>query len=362
MPVHMATDTKEALGATALKCESRPLFMDKFPEFAANEKDETTRRRFLEAMINKSTCRDKRAAFIVPGGILFTAVLGGRMIVNQAGGVIENAGLCLDRHTGEPYIPGSALKGIAAAAARDVGAAAEERALVFGFAPKDYFSEKELSALCARCPDMKKIKNLSGAVAFLPAYPKSAQLELDILTCHHMKYYAGEVPNALDNEQPNPQVFPVVKAGAEFTFQLALTGPNRLDVLKAKLGLPADFNPLARAAEWLKTGLQDRGVGAKTATGYGWFSVDVPAAGAAPVAASTPGAAPVADLSPDFNERNFKSVLRIAGRKGEWANLQKIIVLLKKPENRYWLEKFLDETKGRDHKELRARPWYPKPE
>ena len=38
MPVHMATDTKEALGATALKCESRPLFMDKFPEFAANEK------------------------------------------------------------------------------------------------------------------------------------------------------------------------------------------------------------------------------------------------------------------------------------------------------------------------------------
>jgi CRISPR type III-B/RAMP module RAMP protein Cmr6 len=38
-------------------------------------------------------------------------------MVNMAGGVMENAGLCLDRLTGIPYIPGSAVKGCARRAA-----------------------------------------------------------------------------------------------------------------------------------------------------------------------------------------------------------------------------------------------------
>ena len=40
----------------------------------------------------------------------FEATLGGRLLVNLAGGVVENAGISLDRCFGMPLIPGSAVK------------------------------------------------------------------------------------------------------------------------------------------------------------------------------------------------------------------------------------------------------------
>jgi CRISPR/Cas system CMR subunit Cmr6 (Cas7 group RAMP superfamily) len=43
----------------------------------------------------------------------FQARLGGRLAINLADGIIENAGMCLDRIFGEPMIPASALKGVA---------------------------------------------------------------------------------------------------------------------------------------------------------------------------------------------------------------------------------------------------------
>lgn len=43
----------------------------------------------------------------------FVGTLGGRLLVNMAGGVMENAGIALDRCFGLPFIPGSAVKGIA---------------------------------------------------------------------------------------------------------------------------------------------------------------------------------------------------------------------------------------------------------
>ena len=50
-------------------------------------------------------------------GISIVAKLEGRMAINLAEGLIENAGICLDRLFGLPYIPGSAVKGIARHAA-----------------------------------------------------------------------------------------------------------------------------------------------------------------------------------------------------------------------------------------------------
>ena len=44
--------------------------------------------------------------------VTFEATLGSRMMVNLAGGVVENAGIALDRCFGLPLIPGSAVKGI----------------------------------------------------------------------------------------------------------------------------------------------------------------------------------------------------------------------------------------------------------
>lgn len=52
----------------------------------------------------------------LPESNLLYAQLQSRLMVNMAGGVMENAGLCLD-HFGLPYIPGSAVKGSARRAA-----------------------------------------------------------------------------------------------------------------------------------------------------------------------------------------------------------------------------------------------------
>src|SRR5208282_3126445 len=79
------------------------------------------------------------------------AQLQSRLMVNMAGGVMENAGLCLDRF-GLPYIPGSAVKGCARRMAIQRLIEVElpsvksdlliQIALAFGWGEQDWSSEK----------------------------------------------------------------------------------------------------------------------------------------------------------------------------------------------------------------------------
>lgn len=118
--------------------------------------------------------------------------------------------------------------------------------------------------------DLGKAGQLDG----LPLkVPELGKLELDVVTVHHKKYYAGpERPDdpasvhawerdwgtAPDIEEPVPNVFPTVAPGHVFAFALA---PLR--------GCPGDTLKQARA--WLACGLSTFGIGAKTNAGYGWF-------------------------------------------------------------------------------------------
>lgn len=215
----------------------------------------------------------------------FIMKLGGRMIINQAGGVLENSGLCIHRHFGYPYIPGSAVKGIARHAAwlewvdaKDANEkleTGEKIAMTFGYptgdkCPKD--PKKQIKDkldylddyLADKRPELfakeGKFATFAGSASFLPAIPEGkAQLETDVLTCHHMDYYAGKTTRALDNESPNPQFFPVVAEDTSFRFAIV---PLR------------NSQNIKFAEDYLKRGLEELGIGAKTAAGYGWFSVD----------------------------------------------------------------------------------------
>ena len=195
------------------------------------------------------------------GAIRVWARLKSRLLVNLAGGILENANIALDPHFGVPYLPGSAVKGIARHAAwcewvgADKDAAvAKEIAAVFGFPTGD--GNKD--GLDGQLKGLKQ-SECAGCVAFLPAYPKDrAALEVDVTTCHHGKYYAKEKDKATDDEQPNPQFFPAVASDTVFRFTLVpLRGCT-----------PAQ---LARAKGWLVRALAINGAGAKTAAGYGWF-------------------------------------------------------------------------------------------
>ena len=184
---------------------------------------------------------------------VFYAQLQSRLMVNMAGSVMENAGLCLDRF-GFPYIPGSAVKGCARRMAIQelfdlcqtedqipnsqnppIEEALEKLiaiARVFGWRKQEWDSSKDSEgrfksdfawACDKHWPEIRSkalkvlnmdvdngnsgVKDFAGMVSFLPGYPADLEktgeipgltielpdpgkLELDVVTVHHRNYYA----------------------------------------------------------------------------------------------------------------------------------------------------------------------------
>lgn len=256
------TRTKELLGDTFNGCESPSLRLEKFVRIGDNAKREE-----IDAVVE---CQRKNGKVPVlpplpPGGVRFPARLKSRLIVNQAGGILENAGMCLHPHFGYPYIPGSAVKGVARHAAWCAWNEAEEHekariaqdiARIFGYPTNDKGLDSYLEE---RGYGTKR----GGCISFWAAEPDGkASLVTDIVNCHHMKYYGSDDPStATDDESPNPQFFPAVEKDNTFVFTLV---PVR-DVGEAERDL---------AKKWLIQAITENGVGAKTSAGYGWFEYE----------------------------------------------------------------------------------------
>lgn len=226
-------------------------------------------------------------------GVSMVAKLEGRMAINLAEGLIENAGICLDRLFGLPYIPGSAVKGIARHAAlwniRNSTSEKKEEALLtfaktFGFGtvearhPKsdlawaldekqdkerfDKFLERLISETKA------KDNSLQGGISFFPAYPISpdAKIVVDLTNVHYPNYYRYQNLRDLKKENPRPNPFPVVEKGTSFSFLAVINGTGAQH--------PDSSALLSFAKESLAHALTKNGVGAKTGAGYGWFSIE----------------------------------------------------------------------------------------
>jgi CRISPR-associated protein Cmr6 len=197
------------------------------------------------------------------------AKLEGRLAINLADGLLQNAGISLDRVFGLPFIPGSAVKGVCRHAgleqlrlSRGPGRAAAFAIFrrVFGTADNDFVNGdlRPYRSLLAGLPENQK-----GAITFLPAYPVGdAKVVVDLTTVHYPDYYRTGRQQDLSNERPLPNPFPAVETGARFAFLLLLNS------------MGADKALLSQAELWLREALTIRGLGAKTASGYGWFSID----------------------------------------------------------------------------------------
>lgn len=209
----------------------------------------------------------------------FEATLAGRMMVNLAGGVVENAGIALDRCFGLPMIPGSAVKGITRVQALwEIHEAQDEAKLrllrsamlLLGYGVHDLRGDFGW----AGGGDAAKIvaheigaNDFKGCACFLPAYPTTTPtLVVDMVNPHYPVYYSGRKPRAEDNESPIPNYFPAVEAGSSFGFAVLLNRvPNFPGV--------SQFDLLAQARQWLERAVTQKGLGAKTAAGYGWFEL-----------------------------------------------------------------------------------------
>jgi CRISPR/Cas system CMR subunit Cmr6 (Cas7 group RAMP superfamily) len=303
MPILMPTDTRAALGDGAQRCDSRHLLLEGLPFFDDRVKDykrvaldgllpdgkrdldtlRTAHRQTVQKQENirgqprfnqrkldesqgfldatASLAQRQRPTTAIPVDPLrwldavpaarkrsFTLLTADRLAIGLANGVLENCGLTLHRFFGHPKIPGSALKGIAADAAREIPEVSAEADTLFATAEPGKEPERQ------------------GAIAFLDAYPvaPNARLEFDVATPHYRTYYAGTGnSNATDTENPIPIVFPVVAKGVTFRFALICLSPRCSDLEAERL--------LGLAEQAVRHALGTRGIGAKTASGYGWF-------------------------------------------------------------------------------------------
>jgi CRISPR type III-B/RAMP module RAMP protein Cmr6 len=207
----------------------------------------------------------------------FPATLASRMMVNMAGGVIENAGISLDRLLGLPFIPGSAVKGISRQQALwDIHNAEDNQkeellkiALVaFGFGSHDIDGDFAWAAggeTAKRISDQICAEEFKGCIAFLPGYPvQNCRVVVDMVNPHYPRYYSGHAKAAEDTENPIPNYFPAVESGAVFQFSVAAIRESTLVESKTLL---------AQVQRWTESAVSQKGVGAKTAAGYGWFRI-----------------------------------------------------------------------------------------
>ncbi|MBW2609535.1 MAG: type III-B CRISPR module RAMP protein Cmr6 [Deltaproteobacteria bacterium] len=181
-------------------------------------------------------------------------------------------GMVFDHTIGIPYLPASSVKGIVRFA-HMLELIESDNLSDYRASNKDgeYIIESNLKTLVPAIfggdadeekEGKKKIKKLKGKVIFLDAYPnKVPDLHVDIINPHYGQYYGDDenkTPPA-DYLDPTPIKFLTVKPGAVFTF-------------KALISKDSDFllEPLKTA---FQKALEDEGVGAKTAVGYGRFEI-----------------------------------------------------------------------------------------
>lgn len=194
----------------------------------------------------------------------WTATVQGRVVAGIGEANVREAGLTLLRAWGVPFLPGSSLKGIAAAASSmsaDPAWAAEHGHR--GDSAADLFGTHELSGLV----------HFHDAW-WIPDGTRKLPIELDVMTVHHRQWYAalgsdkpGEGPQ--DWDEPVPVNF----LTATGSYLIALTGPLEWVEVAGRI---------------LEHGLQALGVGAKTRSGYGRLSMEAiaPSVTAAPPSAA----------------------------------------------------------------------------
>ncbi|MCS7312429.1 MAG: type III-B CRISPR module RAMP protein Cmr6 [Acidobacteria bacterium] len=209
-----------------------------------------------------------------------------RMVVGLGATSTWETAMVWHRPTGLPYIPASALKGLARAriveetfqSAIDAWPAFKEMSYQDRHACLKAIDEwllkpeanvplppnvsQTLQRRRQEIFDLFGHTEQAGLVEFLDAFPtEPPKFELDVMNVHYPEYYRRLSPQALDTESPNPVVFLTV-ARTPFRFIILC------DRLRAGDKAP---RLLEQAANLLKAGLQTMGVGAKTRLGYGRF-------------------------------------------------------------------------------------------
>ncbi|MEU7942458.1 type III-B CRISPR module RAMP protein Cmr6 [Microbispora bryophytorum] len=182
----------------------------------------------------------RRAAAMRALGNVRTLVLRieGAVVTGTGAGAIRDVGIELHGTYGWPILPGSSLKGVAREYARQIGTPHTE---IFGSAPEEE-------------------PQLPGSVTFFDALPSAEGVEVAVHTMTpHTRGYRSAVDVSQGPAAPGEHVSPI-----PINFLVAVGGS-----FVAHLGGPP--GDVEIAAGLLRDAVDDLGVGAKTAAGYGYL-------------------------------------------------------------------------------------------
>ena len=185
-------------------------------------------------------------------------------------------GMILDRNSGLPYIPASAVKGVLRLACALHIAATEPDKIRAGSDQVEIPDDHPLLRRCFGDTDTGKPDGVRGQLVFLDAFPADVPtIRTDIMNPHFGKYYAGS-QGPLETENPIPVKFLTVAEGTEFVFR-CFVSPLPDDGLAAPDSpvRPFDETDGKAVAAMFSRACTQLGFGAKTAVGYGRFALTV---------------------------------------------------------------------------------------
>ncbi|MCU0476715.1 MAG: type III-B CRISPR module RAMP protein Cmr6 [Anaerolineae bacterium] len=293
------SDTERVLAGTGARlldeCRNFGLLFHRYVPLAAidGEGKEQERKEWYKALVGRSTPSDDLNALInatvgrwnamakAGNAKRFKMNSTSRLIVGLGGKGPLEIGITLDPVTGLPFIPGSALKGVARSYALYVLAEAAKIKLDGTASDNDTlknFDEALLKGTYDALGGAADYRLIFGTLpdAEIPSSGKAIFydavflgrggpiFELDVMTPHFKGWYnsgnsgkPSDPPH--DADSPNPVTFLTVGAGAQFAFAVGWRG---------------EPHPTAHqfARELLEVALQDFGIGSKTAAGYGAFT------------------------------------------------------------------------------------------
>ncbi|MHB8597022.1 MAG: type III-B CRISPR module RAMP protein Cmr6 [Ktedonobacteraceae bacterium] len=184
------------------------------------------------------------------GALIRKATVKGRMIVGLGNESVLETSITLHRTYGVPYIPGSALKGLAAS-----------------------YVQQKLSETWHTGGEAHKIifgdTDNAGYVVFFDALyipnkdTVNAPLRADIITVHHPDYYQGSEKAPADWDSPTPISF------------LTATGSYLIAVAAPDLEKGTREQWLNTTLKIIEGALETLGIGAKTSSGYGRMEFEI---------------------------------------------------------------------------------------
>lgn len=228
-----------------------------------------------------------------------------RLVVGLGSGSVFETSISLHHVYGFPYIPASAIKGALRSYLITTlkGNKANSEALlfhdskemcdIFGCGEETIYEEdgqkKRMTTFYKRCFDEDKrlfgkdvskyrypdITEKEGDVIFFDAYPTHSPqgcIKADIMNPHYPNYYGYDVSHSkfeppADYQSPVPIIFLTVE-NLTFQFMVGLRkGVENQDIMLGE----KSGDMLSVVSGFLKEALQEHGIGAKTAVGYGYM-------------------------------------------------------------------------------------------